>query len=466
MANDQFFQGRIPVKLLPYSRVEDAQTREILIDYEGTNPTFDIFVVDVLDRTKVTNISELLRNAFPKSNADEFRVTINGELNPDTIKNIVNDLYSKILFHDGIFDKTTQDFEALFNSNTKSIMLKDKTGNLFIPVNTAENVFDKNGISVEERLDAYSRVSFSNLTVTASQTNQTVFTIDYPFMNYMDYGNYFELRIGTVFIDKSRYQLINNVGHDGNYTTGSLTLLDTSLELNRNFNILFIFNASTTTTGDFLYTDGSIIANGTLRISALDKYSDNPNLPDSTSVATSKALYNLREELLISDSSRVYLKPSANTAALLTLPYAGELTDGLHIITTSSVNTTTSFQIKIGTTTYTIYKEDGSAINYSINAGALINLLYLNGKFYILTIYDYSIVSNRFVYTANDADTVIPFTGLFVTENDEMLVYRNGARLFPVMDYSTDTVAKTITVYVRAEENDKFVFEVLRTVRR
>ena len=93
---DQFKHGRIPIRPLALKDKDLASTKELLIDNLGDNPTYHIFITDDKDRTKLIDITNLIIKEilFPTVNADNMQVTIEGEENPDTLRNIINFIYN------------------------------------------------------------------------------------------------------------------------------------------------------------------------------------------------------------------------------------------------------------------------------------------------------------------------------------------------------------------------------------
>ena len=82
---------------------------------------------------------------------------------------------------------------------------------------------------------------------------------------------------------------------------------------------------------------------------------------------------------------------------------------------------------------------------------------------------DLKIVPNRYVYTVQSyAENTISYRKLAFNKDcdHDIFVYRNGVRQFESIDYSMDTVNKTITTYIRAEQYERFVFEYLVAERK
>lgn len=394
--DDQYKRGRLPIKPLSFTDRDLANTRELIIDNIGDNPSYHIYITDAEDRTKLIDITQLIiKEAFPNINADNMKITIEGLLDSQNLGEIINFIYKRFLMPDDPngFDYVTDGYK-LTDPLTKTILLKDTDDIIYLPVTTADNVYDSSGVSVKERLDKISRVGFSTEFVRAeNEEGQSSFEFNYPFPNYMDGGNFVEVRIGTTFIDKSRYEIINEEDKDGIYYSATINFLDETIEYGRAVNFLFIYNSTTRPEEKPKYFYGGLIANGSIPIGKMNKVSDRYDLCDSTSVATSKALYNLYKACC-----ELYGKNPSNQPP-------------------SSVS-------------------------------------------------DFKVTTNRYIYTANDQETVIPFEGLFYKDGDQIFAYRNGVRLFEDLDYTINMTDRNITLFVRTEQNDRIIFETYAVERR
>lgn len=293
--NDQYNMARIPLRPLAFKDKALAQTKELIIDNVGDNPSYHIYISDQKDRTKLIDITELIiKEVFPIIDADNFKISIEGALDAQNLKFIINYIYKRFLMPDdpnGFNYKN--DLDKLYDPLTKSVLLKDTDNTIYLPVTTTDNVFDSAGRSLQERLDNMIRVGFSTSYIRATTQSQTSFQIQYPFPDYSDGGNYIEVRIGTTYIDSSRYEIIDEKSSDGHVYNATLNLIDEGLENGRAINLLFIYNSADTSNGINEYMYGGLLANNSVSINKLEKSSDRYDLADSTSVATSKALFNL-----------------------------------------------------------------------------------------------------------------------------------------------------------------------------
>lgn len=293
--NDQYNMGRIPLRPLALSDKALAQTKELIIDYKGDNPTYHIYITDTKDRTKLIDITQLiLDEAFPIINADNFKISIEGIMDAQSLRDIINYIYKRFLMPENANGfNYANDWKKLYDPLTKSILMKDTDNIIYLPVTTADNIYDANGTTLQDRLDNMIRVGFATDFVRATTQSQTSFKIEYPFPDYSAGGNYIEVKIGSTYIDPSRYEIIDEVSSDGHVYGATLNLVNEGLEKGRAINFLFIYNSADTSNGLNEYLYGGLIANNSIPINKMQKSSDRYDLADSTSVATSKALYNL-----------------------------------------------------------------------------------------------------------------------------------------------------------------------------
>lgn len=291
--NDQFNMGRIPLRPLSLDYKNLAQTKELLIDNLGNDPSYHLYIADAKDRTKLIDLTALF-SENPNINGDNIKISIDGLLDAQKLKDILNFIYKRFLMPDNPagFDYA-EDFDKIFDPNTKNILLRDVADNIYLPISIADNIYDNNGMTVQERLDNMTRVGFSTTYVRAETDDQSSFEFEYPFPDYNSGGNYIEVRIGTTYVDKSRYEIVDDKSADNHVYKATLNFIDESLEMGRAINILFIYNSADTSAGPNQYMYGSLIANGSIPTGKLEKVSDNYMLPDSTSIASSKAVYNL-----------------------------------------------------------------------------------------------------------------------------------------------------------------------------
>lgn len=487
--NDQFEQGRIPIKVLSYKDAikKLAQCDELIIDYlpsdDGiTDPSYHIYIADHNDPENlidITNliIKEILPNA--KINANEFQILIEGVRDPTSLKNIINFIYKRFTYPENIegFDYA-RDSSKLFGPTTVSVLLKNTDNTILLPVTTIDNVYDNSGNTIEDRLNNITRVGFGVTYVRATEDYQTEFIFDYPFENYSDF---IEVRVGGTYISKDRYSVTNVTVND--VVKGKITFLDINgnypIEVGRRIDILFIYNTKAIS-GANEYIYGHNIADGSIPSSKLEKLSDSYTLNDSTSVASSSALYKLFYAVLYelhSNNKALLWGIDNNDTNYMNFSTQETISNGA-IITLTLLKDKTSFSnIRINDTNYSLKNIDGSNFRPTkIKAGTTIRILLDTSSMlaYVLSdnIFKNKKVQSVFTCTSdNEGITTIPYD--FNSNNDpssDIIVYRNGVRLFEYIDYTLNS-DNTITLEVRVNgpsasnplsEGERIVFETNR----
>lgn len=494
--NDQFHMGRIPLK--PYafinaktavesdtgdglsSQDELAVCKEFLIDYLSTEDhkaTYDMYIVDPNDRTHFINLSQMIRTMAPLGDANKLTVTIEGKEDAVSLKDIINYIYSRFIFPDTEIENYEEILDKIFNSDPSPInpLLTDVNGQIILPITIANNVYDKNGISLQTKLDSITRVGFASTFVTA-ETTSNQFQFEYPFENYRQDGNHVEVRIGGTIINKSRYYFVDSEPTDDGLVPVESTIVftDHAIEKGRTISFLFIYNAAADGS-TYHIMSGANIASHSLPSTAIEKMSDSFCYPDPTSVASSKALY----DLYVTLSEVIANSQNYSTFAVDTSTSATEI----------NISTNNNFVFKEGSSISILIKnEKKSASGYTLTvtgAAAIADKIYTssglltktipankvikvyrsNGRFYMKSLSDYKLSANRFFYTTKDQETEISYIGL--SSNDlepEIFVYRNGVRLFEGIDYKLDRALSKITLFVRAEAQEKIVFETLDVI--
>lgn len=479
--DDQFDMSRIPLKPLPYSQRANAQCNELMVDY-GDKGTYHIFIVHHTDNKKyidLTNmiIEQILPNA--SINANQFTVTIEGVDDPESLVELINFIYKRFLYPDDLngFDPE-RDAWKIFEPTTKNILLQDTSGNIYLPITTAENIYDRAGNSIQDRLDDMTRLGFSIDYLYATSADQRSFNFTYPFPNYSDM---MEVRIGTVYVDRTRYQVVNETDDDGNVIGGTLTFLTDMIEKGRRIDLVFMFNALAKGDGKYEYMSGGNIANNTINIGKLEKVSDSFTLPDSSSVATSKGLYNLYSEMINmltenNDNSYWAIDTSSaagtmainiNTTELPSSPFFLSVTT--KSIKSSRFNLNISYnsgKSSINIIGARIYTPDGNNLKRGLAANKVVKFIVdptdaNELKAYVINTNVSGVTTNKYIHTCVDQETTISYADLSYNSGDVIQVYRNGLKLFQDLDYSIDEQNETITLYVRTEDDERIVFESL-----
>lgn len=468
--NDQFTQyshGRLPLKPLAYSDKDVAQPSELMIDYKGEYPTYHIYIVDPVDGKRIIDVTNyLVKEAF----GNDIAISIDGMEEQMTLHDLLNFIYKRFVYPDNLlgFDYT-KDFEKVYDPNTLMVLLRNTDGTIFMPVTKADSVFDSNGTNLQERLDNMVRLGFANDYIKATQNDQTVFEITYPFLNYTENGNYMELRIGTTYIDKTRYELVDNTDENGDVYGCTITFLNDKIEIGRRIDILFIYNGTDGADGSKAAINGGQIARYSIPTSKLEKVTSDYTVNDSSALASAAAVFNLYKELsdianhasnsafFVQDVSHV---PDEINVDISTL---GVQLTSRYILLNIIPGSAKSENIRLNVVHGSV---DGfSNIIFNINipdgvpAGRLIKVVINYNSAHVVSLVEEMLSESRYIYTCKDDETVIPFNELQYNNSSIIRVYRNGVRLFQDLDYHMDKMAETITLFVRTELDERIVFE-------
>lgn len=466
---DAFEHGRIPLRPLAYKLKELAQCNELVVDYSGENANYHIYIVSEDDPNNLIDITDkIIEEVFNNSeiNVDNFQVLLDGIDTPINLKDLLNEIYKKLVYPESL-DFNSDEYYKLFEGNSHNILFKDDRNNYLLPVTTIYNVYDSNGNTLADRLgEGMPRISFSSVSIKATTNNQTTFTFTYPCTNY---SGFIDIRIGSVYIDKTRYNIVNNMNEDNNYSTATLTFIDdTKIEKDRKIDIFFIYDSISASKSNNII-DGASIANKSISIDKLYKTSDLIR-NDPSSIATSAAVYSLFNILTmtaetnnifwsIDDNITSYLKckidENINQSAIITITTINKKTDLSKIVITKD-NTDKEYSLKL------INSDEN--ITSVIPAGRTIRIIIddTNNKAYLISDNIYSLQKTRYVYTCTeDGGFDISYAGLNYEPTSIIDVYRNGVKLFEGIDYHRNIYAEKIVLYVRKNEGERFVFEAL-----
>lgn len=462
---DQFDMGRIPIKPLPFENKDLASKGEIMIDHTGNNPSYHLYITDPNDETKIIDItSYIVKEAFGST----ITVNVDGIDAPLNLNEILNFIYNRFIYTDNLNGFNYDiDISKVVSPDTKVVMLRNVDGTYLLPVASADSIFDRSGNTIQERLDSITRLGFANDYIQTEVDNQSVFEITYPFLNYPNGGNYLELRIGTVYVDKSRYQIIDNTDEDGNIYGATITFFNDTFEYGRRIDILYIYNASGIVASDYNAINGNQIASGSISSAKLEKTTDAYWVPDSTAVATGKALYDLYTAIsdmaagsnaifavdkLVGQPSNINVDIFANKAALTEK----------YIMLTILVNETKNSNISLNIT-HGSYVQKSTIFDITvpngISSGNLLKVLVNAGQAKVLNVTNAHITATRYIYNCRNQEIIINFSGLSYTPNSLIKVYRNGVRLFVDLDYSINMNDETISLFVRTQDGERIVFE-------
>ena len=248
-----------------------------------------------------------------------------------------------------------------------------------------------------------------------------------------------------------------------------------------NLSILYIYNVSTLydeeAADKYNHISGGVIANGTIKIGALERFSNAFNYNDPTSLATSKALYDLYMELssAISDWSpaNIYVRDtnsSSNnkiTVSTDSLKYTPRDGYKVNVVLACNKNIDSGLKISIDGVEYGILFNNDDVPDI-LKSGKTLKLIYnsYERKFNTYVLDQFKLSRSYISKTLNDKDTIISYDGLYNDAiHDDVIVYRNGIRLFEGLDYSVNT-DDSITLNVVGEANEKIVFEKIEVISR
>lgn len=473
--NDQFEHGRIPLKPLAYENKLNSQCNELMIDY-GENGKYHIYITHHNDPNKYIDITSLIvKEMLPdaKINADQFTITIEGNSHPELLSEIINFIYKRFTYaEDPSGFVYEEDKNKLFYPKPKtiSVLLQNTSGQIQLPITLASNVYDDDGNNLQSRLDNIQKLGFSVTYLYTEQDNQTSYEFTYPFE---DYDDMMEIRLGTTYVDKSRYSITKNITN-GHYTTGTIDFTDgTRVEKGRRLDLVWIFNSSSNiSSSNKSHISGNIIANSTIPIEKMEKYSNSFLYPDSNSVATSKALNNLYNTIIesLNDNNNIFfVKDTSEVEKSIIIALECNKEDINNKIINVAINSNKTSTVRMliaynGTNMddvrYDICKLDLSPLSKGFRKNQILKFKIDNKNEKAILLSGNEINTNRYVYTCKDQEYNISFNDhLSYNDGDIINIYRNGVRLFQDLDYSINKVDETITLFVRTEYGERIIFE-------
>jgi len=461
---------RIPIRPLPYINKDKAFTNELIIDSVGEDPSYHIYIANPEDASEIIDLSAIIiQEGF---NSKDLTINIPGVKEPVSVFEIMSYIYSRFVHMDDIngFD-STKDISKITDPNNKNVLLTSINGGTVFPITRSDCIYDINGVSLQKRLDNMSRVSFATDYILVGYNNQSTFNITYPFKNYPLGGNWMELRIGTTVIDKSRYQVINNKNDSGDIYSCTVTFLNDTFEMGRRIDIFYIYNSLSTADASISVLDGGTLANGSVSIDKLTKYSDSYTLKDATSLATSKALYNMYNEFLskLSDSSpnAIFLKDLSDSPAFINLSlvnYGVQMSGNYTLVSTyitNPKNSVITVNVQFKGTNEPDVQSYNIEIPNGLSIGRVVKLLINDAECHVLDNVNIHFTKDRYIFYATKEDiSTISFAPLDYDNSKQLVVYRNGIRLFENLDYRLDASIKSITLYNGSlEPKEIIVFE-------
>lgn len=372
---------------------------------------------------------------------------------------------TKLVWYSVINSKQISDITGLFTSLV--VATANKNGTNYAPRTLARAVYTDDGQTVEDRLALISKVGTSIAYVTATTDAQKVFTIPFPFDNYLDKGNSFLVYAGTVFIDNRRYTVSGD--------TLTLHASETGLESGRNLTFIFIFNSSVSNTDYFTNIDGAYVIDKTIPSRKLEKVSDSFALDDSTSIATSQALKNFNDTIntkldSVSGLSILHAKVTntTNTIALTATGFTLVDRSLVFIFLTNDILTASTLSIN-GGPNIPIYKNYTDTIKAGdVYANTELGLIYCadDNRYYVTSGIQYELQTYVTAYTTT-VDGVNVFSPN-IEHNpliDKVDVYQNGIKLIRNINYIVNTNGDIILSGYTADKGDVITIEVTKVIR-
>ena len=495
--NDQYEHGRIPLRPLAYANKDLAQTNELIVDY-GRNGTYHIYIADSEDPSILIDFTDkIIRDVLPSAtiNANQFRISIEGVQEPTALRDIINHIYKRFICADNEngFSFNNRDIAKVYDPNTKSVLLKNDDGTIMLPVTTIDNVLDTSGVPMEERLNNITKFSCSSTIIDIDDTTESEFNFLYPYTNY---NESIQVYVGGTYLSPDQYSIVNDIDDNEEYITGTIVLHDTvenylnvfigdERENDYKLIVFFMYNTIVTSSGEYKYLHGSNIVNKTIPTLKLEKTTDNYLIDDSNVIPTSKALHNLYTDLYntstTADGMHEIWSVDTGDATNITVQMPDEILNSdnpviVHTATRCQKNSNCymvfSNYNKTSTKTFnnSIMFPDYSDINKSIPANRPLTLIVYNRVpiinyypkgAYILEGLNKETIVNRYIVICTSGQTDVVYTGLDYSYDGNIMVYRNGIRLFENIDYTINTGTETITLLTEAEDGEKIVFEYI-----
>ena len=496
--NDQYEHGRIPLRPLAYTNKDLAQTNELVVDY-GKNGTYHIYISDSEDPSILIDFTDkIIREVLPTAtiNANQFKISIEGVQEPTALRDIINRIYKRYVYADNEngFSFNNKDIAKVYDPNTKSVLLRNDDGTIMLPVTTIDNILDTTGKTIEERLNNATRFAYSTEVIEVEDSSDVEFTFTYPYKNYSEAIQVF---ICGTFLNSDQYSIVNDLDDNGDYISGTLVLtnspmyyidLISSQEIENNdvnITISFMYNVLAKSDGKYEYMHGSNITNKSIPIIKLEKTTDNYLIDDSNMIPTSKALHNLYSDLsntfATTDGVHEVWSVDSGDNTNITVQMPDEILNSddpviVHTATKCQKNSNCymvfSNYNRTSSKTFdnSIKFPDFSDISRPIPANRPLTLIVYNRVplsnyypkgAYILEGLNKETIVNRYIVVCTSGQTDIVYTGLDYSYDGNIMVYRNGIRLFENIDYTLNTSTETITLLTEAEDGEKIVFEYI-----
>lgn len=470
--NDQFEHGRIPIKPLSFKNKNLALANELVIDY-GEGGNYHIYIKSSTGDKLIDITETIAKNIINTSSidADNLTITVNGETEPISIRDILNTIYDKYLYpeNNGSFNYGT-DIEKMKDDDAINTLLRDKDGRVVLPVTFADNIIFKDGSTLANKTNEKTRMGISRFNFETSKDKKT-YEFTFPFKNYIED---IQVRYNGLYLDESKFSISPFQDNQGNFTTGIIKFLNHQVEANDSVNIIFIYNSKADKDYNHTYMDGKNISFKSLPTNRLSKIEHMFYNDDKTAVASASSVYNLFKffnETMANNPSykhAVFIDETPTDAHFISITNRDHILDHesqpkiIEILIQESKNY--DARIKIDNDQNNIIKiidANENELTKSIPGGRLLKFIFIDTTAMLIENSINDLKVNRWVHKCNESEQKIMYDGMYYPLGSVIHVYRNGIRLFEDIHYSINTKEEFIYLFNRSEDGDVIVFEAL-----
>lgn len=366
---------------------------------------------------------------------------------------------------------TTEDVFDIFNAYEELVCttLFRQNGTKYAPTTVASQVWASDGVNLEDKLRAITRINRAVVEVEVTEEAQKVFTIPYPFDNYFsDPGNSMDVYIGSTRVSETRYSV------EG----ATLTFLewDEGIELGRKLTFIFWYNVSIiNAAGDKMRFDGRYLVNQSVTVDKLFNASNDFRYADERAIPTCRAMRDMFDHL--SDKIDMFTYGLTAYGTTINEYNAGaehvndfkllapnfNLIDGSCLEITLHKPMLDGIKLKVNLGEYyPIYYNNAPVTKGLFSAGDVVCLRFNGVKniFHICSEGAYTSRTVHYVYTATGGENIIKFDIPEYTSGlNTVKVYQNNLRLFENINYTVMNRQISLINYTAAE-GDMFYFEV------
>lgn len=337
-------------------------------------------------------------------------------------------------------------------------------GNKIAPKTFATQVYTNRGERVQDVLDSISKIGYSVINYTIPNDNMMEFDIPLPFDKYFELNNFIDVYVGSTWIDPKRYYIEDD--------KLKLQQKDSTFAKDRDISYKFYYNTTTAPVDVIYQVHGGYMVNGSIPIRKMERYSSNYKLNDPTSVATSKALLNLYNDIDLKIASiagnliaHAVTEPGLDGKNLKTTIPNWTLVDNSTIYLKLSQDLFDGATLSVnGGPAYPIYLNYKEKVRGILKTGDVMSLTFssIYNKFFVNGQTAYGLVHYSYTYEATGGESEIlidlpdwePLT-------DKLVIYQNNIRLIEGINYQISDRNIVLTGYA-ADIGDTFVFEMDR----